>query len=255
MFHNHKQFLDRLPATQSPTKVTDKYMFLDTRKVIEDMADLGYELYDARFPKARTTDGRYGIHELDFRRPQDMTKSTNEAPRVLFFNSYDGSKKAQLLAGLIRFACSNGLVIGEMIQTLKFLHLGDYADDLLKQVKAMAETHKQVFDRIDRFREIKLDDGIYLQMAEEAVALRFRDEETRPLVNPNDLLQIRRVEDRPRDLWTRWNVLQENLLKGGVPIVNQKGQSRLSSPVGNIEHSNELNRQLWDLAERYAEAA
>jgi hypothetical protein len=255
MYMNHKEFAARLPSAPSPTKVTDKYMFLDSRKVIDDMADLGYQLADARFPKARTKDGHYGIHELDFRRPQDIAKNTHEAPRVLFFNSYDGSKKAQFLAGIIRFACSNGLVIGDSIEQRKFVHLGDYADEILAQIKNMAAVHDEVFTRIDRFREIELDPGVYLQMAEEAAALRFPDAELAPIINPNDLLQVRRVEDRSPDLFTRFNVIQENILKGGVPTINQKGQSRLSSPVGNIEKSTSLNRQLWDLMERYAEAA
>lgn len=255
MFHRHSDFLTRLPTGPLESKVTDKYMFLDSHKVIEDMADLGYELADARFPKARTKDGHYGIHELDFRRPQDLAKSTNEAPRILFFNSYDGSRKAQFIAGIIRFACSNGLVVGDMVENQKFLHLGDYADALLARIKEMAAVHDKVFGRIDQWREIELDDGVYLQMAEEAAKLRFPDAELAPVIDPSALLQVRRGEDLGRDLWTRFNVIQENILKGGVPVVNQNGQARLAPPVNNIDRSTKLNQGLWNLAERFAEAA
>lgn len=256
MFHDQSQFLERLPLTQSPTKVSkDKYMFLDTRKVIDDMADLGYEVSGTRFPKARTQDGLFGIHEVDFRRPQDLKLSREAAPRILFINSYDGSRRAQFISGLIRFACSNGLVIGDFVEQKKFLHIGDYADELLATIKAMAANTGQIFDRIERFREIELEPGVYLQMAEEAAKLRFPDAELAPRINPNDLLQARRSEDTARNLWTRWNVIQENLLKGGVPVVNQQGLTRLTPPVGNIERSNDLNQGLWNLAERFAEAA
>jgi hypothetical protein len=252
MLQNFSQFLDHLPLTQSD-KVTDKYMFLDTRRVIDDMADLGFMVAATRWPKSRTKDGPFGLHEVDFRRP-DAPTIGDSVPRILFHNSYDGSRKAQFSYGIFRLVCDNGLVVGNA-QTFKFLHLGDYLDDLLNQIRAMAETQGQVFDRINDFQSITLDPDQYYHMAEEAALLRFPDPETRPEIDPKNLLQVRRDADLGKDLWTRFNVVQENLLRGGVPIVNQKGQARLAPPVGNIERSNELNRGLWDLAERYAEAA
>ena len=257
MLQMHEAFLDMLPDRPSE-RVSERYMFLDTRKVIDDMADLGFEVYGFRRPNSRTVGGLYGVHEVDFRRPADMDRPREldqVTPRILFLNSYDGSRKAMIAAGLFRLVCLNGLVVGESVDSYKFLHLGDYADELMKQIRNMAQTHKQVFDKIEGWREIRLEPEVAEKMAEEAIALRFPNDELRPTIKPRNLLQPRRREDTSPDLWTRFNVLQENLIKGGVPLENQKGQARLASPVGNITRSNELNRGLWDLADRYATAA
>jgi hypothetical protein len=254
MFHDFKSFLGELPSHRCEETTTDKYMFIDTRQVVEDMLDLGYEVADFRRPKHRTRAGAYAVHEVDFRRPQDVKKAKAEAPRVLFINSYDGSKRAQFIAGLIRFACSNGLVIGDLIQHEKFLHLGDHAQAILDGLKRVAKDTAMAFDAIDKYQEVEPSPETLREMARRALEIRFPDEETRPIADPDDLLQIRREEDLRPNLWVKWNVLQENILKGGVPMKNNKGQVRLSGPVGNIERSNALNGALWNLLDEFATA-
>jgi hypothetical protein len=254
MFHDFKPFIDSLPRHRCEETTTDKYMFIDTGKVVQDMLDLGYEVADFRRPKARTRAGQYAVHEVDFRRPQDVRKAKAEAPRVLFINSYDGSKRAQFIAGLIRFACSNGLVIGDLIQHQKFLHIGDHADAIIEGLKVVAQDTAKAFDAIDRYQKITPTKETLREMARRAHEIRFPDKETRPIADLDDLLQIRREEDLRPDLWTKWNTLQENILKGGVPMRNNSGQVRLSGPVGNIERSNSLNGELWNLLDEFATA-
>ena len=177
MFHDFKPFLDALPSARCETTTTDKYMFIDTRQVVQDMLDLGYEVADFRRPKARTKEGQFAVHEVDFRRPQDMKKAKAEAPRVLFINSYDGSKRAQFIAGLIRFACSNGLVIGDLIQHEKFLHLGDHAQAILDGLKRVAADTAKAFDAIDKYQSVTPTRETLREMAAEAMKIRFPDEE------------------------------------------------------------------------------
>lgn len=254
MFHDFKPFIDALPSHRCEETTTNKYVFIDTRQVVQDMLDLGYEVADFRRPKARTRAGQYSVHEVDFRRPQDMKKKASEAPRVLFINSCDGSKRAQFIAGLIRFACSNGLVIGDLIQHQKFLHIGEYAKSMMDSLKTIAADTAKAFDAIDKYGSINPTRETLHRMAEEAMKLRFPEEEHRPIADLDDLYQIRREEDLRPDLWTKWNVLQENILKGGVPMKNDSGQVRLSGPVGNIERSNSLNGELWNLLDEFATA-
>ncbi len=240
-----------LPAAPSP-KLTGKYMFIDSRRVAEDMRDLGYEVSDFRKPNTRTANGAYGLHEIEFRRPQDLRLSPTEAPRVIFMNSYDGTRKAQFLSGLIRFACSNGLVIGDHIQQHKFLHVGNYEEQLVEQLKVAGENAIKAFDKIEAYRDLRINEEIALEMATEALQLRYGGEDT-PALDPMLLLQPRRREDLGMDLYTRWNVLQENILRGGLPIIDE-GSVRYTQPVRNIEKSNRLNQGLWTLMEQFADA-
>lgn len=248
--------IQALPDGPAPDKTTDKYMFLDTKRVAQDMADLGFVPVGFRRPNFRTQAGAYSLHEVDFRRPEHIQGNEDITPRILFLNSYDGSRKAMFAAGVFRLACLNGLVVGDVTHhRQKILHLGDYVEELMAEIREMAKTHTKTFDRIEKFRSIELDAAEAARFAKEAIALRFEDEATRPEIDPRNMLHVRRREDLSRDLWTRFNVVQENLIKGGVPLVNSKGQARLAPPVQNIQRSNDLNQDLWNLAERFAEAA
>lgn len=245
--------LELLPVAPSPD-LSDRYMFIDTRRVINDMRDLGFEVAAFRRPKFRTRAGAFSLHEVDFRRPADMVANKAEAPRVLFMNSYDGSRRAQIVSGIIRFACSNGLIIGDIMDNQKFLHLGDYEEQLLEQIKASGENAEKAFGSIDRFKQIQVSDKAALELAKKARSLRY-DEKVTLDVDPLTLIQPRRREDNRKDLWTRWNVLQENLLKGGIPGKDTSGNIRVTRPLAQIQKSNDLNRNLWTLLEEFAEAA
>lgn len=243
--------LENLPSAPSPD-LSDKYRFIDTRKVVDDMRDLGYTVTGFRRPDFRTRSGAYGLHEVEFRRP-DQEKGP-EAQRLIFLNSYDGSRKAQIVAGVIRFICSNGLILGDIQHHSKFMHLASYEDDLMDRVKASVEIAASTLDRIGTYRSVRLDKATYEKMAAEAAALRFpKASDTK--VNPQVLLQPRRREDNVDDLWTTWNRLQENLLKGGVPGADKNGNVRPIRPLNQIQKSNDLNRGLWGLLEAYAEKA
>lgn len=255
MFHDSsfaRQFDEALPPSQSP-EVSDRYAFIDTRRVISDMRDLGFEIFGCRFPKYRTRAGRYGLHEVDFRRPADMKVPTGEVPRILFTNSYDGSRRAQILSGIFRFVCSNGMIIGTTLQNEKFLHLGGYEDELVAQIKDAGQTASKVFDRVDRFKSIEVPRETLLKMARRAIDLRTKDTGKHSL-EPRYVIMPRRREDMQQDLWTQWNVIQENLLKGGLPAKSADGSIRITRPMNQIQKSNDLNQGLWDLLEETAEA-
>lgn len=242
--------LEQLPSAPSP-KLTEKYTFLDTRKVVQDMADLGYAVTGVRRPAHRTPSGAYGLHEVEFREPKYIGKSIDQAPRVLFINSYDGSRKAQLVGGIIRFACLNGLILGDLDGNEKFLHVGDFEQDLLDHMAKIAKSQEEAFTKIEHYRSTPIDDQLAIEMAREMAELRFGED--LPTLDFRNLLQPRRAEDLGTDLYTRWNVAQENLAKGGVPVIGKDGQPRLTAPVNSIIRSNDLNREWWNILEAEAE--
>jgi hypothetical protein len=75
------------------------------------------------------------------------------------------------------------------------------------------------------------------------------------------LLEARRYADKGNDLWRTWNVVQENLLKGGMHDTDRRREARLSDlrapsaprEVVAINERIRINRSLWDLAENFAQ--
>jgi hypothetical protein len=75
-------------------------------------------------------------------------------------------------------------------------------------------------------------------------------------VRPGQLLEVRRTGDAANDLWTTFNRVQENAIRGGVHAIgtNAAGQRRRSTTreIKGIDQSTSLNRALWTLGEEMA---
>ena len=78
-------------------------------------------------------------------------------------------------------------------------------------------------------------------MALRAREIRFDGNDS---IDPNLLLTLRRGEDSGRDIWTTFNVLQENCVRGGIKLTK-----RTSRDLSNIDALDRVNTQLWDVAE------
>lgn len=80
----------------------------------------------------------------------------------------------------------------------------------------------------------------------------------------NRLLEPVRYGNRATDLWTTFNVVQERLVRGGtrysgyIPVQpNAIFPTHLvrnvTRPIGNLAVSRTLNKELWSLAEQFAQ--
>ncbi|GFO57414.1 hypothetical protein GMSM_44210 [Geomonas sp. Red276] len=104
-------------------------------------------------------------------------------------------------------------------------------------------------------RELQLTGSQKMTFATAALKLRFgRDEHTGFPLSPvpaNRILEPRREEDQGDDLWTTLNVVQENLVKGGLVGQSLSVFSRrvVTRPVVSVNDDIRLNRSLWNLAQ------
>ena len=69
---------------------------------------------------------------------------------------------------------------------------------------------------IDRFRNRRLSEAEALAFAERARLLRYEFPEQAP-IGAATLLSARRPEDQANDLWTTFNRVQEQLIRGVAP--------------------------------------
>jgi hypothetical protein len=65
---------------------------------------------------------------------------------------------------------------------------------------------------------------------------------------------LRRPEDRKADLGTTTSVVQEHLLRGGDRGRASTGRRTTTRPVESVGEDLRLNRALWTLTEKLAEA-
>ena len=85
-----------------------------------------------------------------------------------------------------------------------------------------------------------------------ALALRYgeRTEGQPPApVTADQLIEARRPEDLGRSLWTSFQRVQENVMRGGQPGRSTQGRRVRTREVASIDRGVSLNRALWMLAE------
>ena len=174
-----------------------------------------------------------------------------EAHEIILLNSHDGSSSYQMMAGLFRFVCANGLVCGDSMGDQKVRHSGRHnvIDDVIEGAYEVLQQFEQVDAQRDTMRSIILQPYEQLALAQGALAYRYGDSDAPAPVTSAQILMPRRSEDRTPDLWTTFNRVQENVIKGGLNGRNKQGKRTTTRAVNGIDQDVKLNRALWVMAE------
>lgn len=238
-----------ITAAHAAPTVSSRYEFVDTREIIRRMADEGWRVASTTVAAPRKRDPLFAKHMLDFRHP-DLPEVQGSVPRLLVTNSHDGSSSARVLAGVFRFVCSNGLVVGNTVGAATVRHTGDAAADLIHRMQQLAKNTERLYSSIEKWSKIELSRERRHEFARYAAQLRWGDPHR---FEPEDLLMVRRAEDDRGDLWATFNRVQENTVRGGVVGLSRSGRAATSRPLSDITRSVEYNEQLWQLAEEVSE--
>lgn len=229
-------------ASRSP-----RYAYIPTAQVLAGLRREGFEPFMACQTRARDASQReYTKHMLRLRHASQA--SCAEAYEVILVNSHNGTSAYQMLAGLFREACTNGLVWGRETADIRVPHKGDVTDRVIEGAYIVMKGFGQVAESVDAMKGSVLAASEQAAFARAALALRYGEEASAP-VTEAQVLQARRPEDSAADLWATFNRVQENMVQGGLPGRTAAGRRTTTRPVQAIDGNVRLNRALWVLAE------
>ncbi|ENS4452112.1 DUF945 domain-containing protein, partial [Salmonella enterica] len=229
------------------TSRSEKYTYIPTITLLENLRREGFEPFFACQSRVRDPGRRdYTKHMLRLRRAGQITG--RQVPEIIILNSHSGESSFQLLPGMWRQVCANGLVCGQSFGEIRVPHRGDIAGKVIEGAYDVLG----VFDRVEEKREamqsLLLPPPAQQALAKAALTYRF-GEEHQP-VTATQILTPRRYEDRKDDLWSVFNRIQENLSKGGLPGRTAQGKRTHTRAVNGIDGDVRLNRALWVMAEQ-----
>ena len=185
---------------------------------------------------------------IRFRREDQLQQA--EAREVIMINSHDGSSAYKLSAGVFRLVCSNGLVVGKEDTRQTVRHSGNVLDEVIEGACRIVADFDQVTHDMEVMKSIKLEKPLMLAYAEAAIEARF-DGEVKP-VTAEQVLRPRRQADTGADIWTVFNRVQENVIKGGLYGTSKDAHGRTlhrkTREVKGIDQNDVLNRALWRLS-------
>ncbi|WP_372437160.1 DUF932 domain-containing protein [Pseudomonas chlororaphis subsp. aureofaciens] len=227
---------------------SERYSYIPTASILTELRKEGFEPFFVCQTRVRQEDRRdFTKHMIRLRHASQINGA--EAGEIILLNSHDGTSSYQMLSGLFRFVCHNGLVCGDTVADLRIPHKGNVTEQVIEGAYEVLHGFQKVRDTRDSMRAVTLDEGEARVFARAALSLRYDNPAKPPPVTESQILLPRRPGDRKPDLWSVFNCTQENLLKGGLPGRSANGNRQRTRSVNGIDQNIRLNRALWMLAE------
>lgn len=239
-------------ATEKHESRGARYAFIDTRAVLAGLRREGFQPYEVRQTKVRDEGKReHTKHLIRMRHPHAKALANGDAPEIILLNSHDGSSSYRLISGWFRMVCSNGLVAGDIQNDIKVRHSGKVVDNVIEGAFRVVDELSLVGERVEEMRSVGLGRDEHLILAEAARQIRWNGADNIPVEAPS-LIVPKRLEDRPNDLWTGFNVIQENVMKGGVAGRTATNRNTTTRAVQGVTENVRINRALWQMAEAFS---
>jgi hypothetical protein len=227
---------------------SDKYTFIPTIQVIEGLRQEGFLPFSACQSRSRIEGkAEFTKHMIRLRRQYQIL--AEEANEIILINSHDGTSSYQMLAGLFRFVCQNGMVTGDKVEDIRVQHRGNIVDNCIEAAYTIVNHFDIANESMGAMKRIELSRPEQEVFAQAALALKY--DEKQP-ITPAQLLLPKRYDDSNNNLWINFNVVQENLVKGGQKGKAFSGRRITTRPVQSIDNNIKLNRALWILADEMA---
>lgn len=237
-------------AREAHDSRSERYVYVPTIEIVEGLRREGWFPFFA--VQAVPRDGErmgHAKHMLRLRRDGGIGKP--EAAEVIIVNSHDGTSAYQMFAGVLRFVCTNSMIAGERFEEVRVPHKGGIQDQIIEGVYTVAEDFPRLIDATEGMKDTRLSSDEQRVLAEASLVARYGEDESP--VRPDQIIAPRRREDVGQSLWQTFNVIQENLIRGGVDGRRQTSDGRIrrsrTRAINGIDQNVGLNRALWTLAE------
>lgn len=247
------QVRHRAPAVfaDAPARrLTPRYRFISTAQVVEALLEAGFEATDARQGRSRSLEAsRHARHLVRLRRARETLVFADAIPEIVLLNAHDGTSAYQLRAGLFRPVCLNGLLarVGDF-GFVSVPHRSSVVADVVEASLRIAAQFDALGGTVRMMARRRLSPDEQCALAERALRIRHPHMDRLPH-SPGRLLEARRLADDGESLWQVYNVVQENLMRGGIPYASARGRAMRSRRIAAIREDIRINVALWRAAE------
>jgi hypothetical protein len=235
---------------------SERYTYIPTIEVLRSLRKEGFEPFMVAQGQSRT-EGRaeYTKHMIRMRHA-GQAQSKPEANEIILINSHDGATSYQMLAGVFRFVCCNGLVVGDVVEDIRIPHKGNIQGEVIEGALRVLDEFEVVSEHTEAMKALQLAPAEEMAFATAALALRFGEQTVEQTgghqpapVTAQQLTDARRSADVGNSLWNTLQRVQENVIRGGLAGRSAQGRKLQTRPVASIDRGVSLNRALWTLAE------
>lgn len=245
--------------TNAPvSKASDHYLYISSVDVIGTLAQNGWYVHEVKQinPRKKERIG-YQKHLVIFR--NDLLKIDNDNfISLIMTNSYDTMSSFRLNLGVFRFICANGMVTGESFQKFATRHFDYNEAEIQTWLNHIKENSGKLIALVKRAMGIKLSNREKLRLAKKIAKNVWGEKEPKDLMYQT-MLHPRREADNGNDLWSVFNVIQENVIKGGVAYrayskKNDETFTKTTRGTRSVDGYIKMNQNMWKVFEEKAAA-
>jgi Domain of unknown function (DUF932) len=238
-------FAESACATTKPT-----YRFINTAEVLSALRNAGFVPSSAQQTHSRhPMRMHHSRHMIRLRPIRETITLFDCIPEICLVNAHDGTSAYQLLAGLYRPLCTNGLLcrMGDFA-VIRIPHRANVIADVVSGAIEITAQFARIGSVVEAMARRILSDKEQLTLAHRAYEIRWASAEARPALNPEKLLTVRRAADDQPTLWHTYNRLQESTMSGGISYHSRTQRLVRTRRIRNIREDVRINTALWSAA-------
>lgn len=257
-----------LQATSGAGHLTKRYEFVNTSDVVNAFQAHNWvpsQIQEKRTMKVESIG--FQKHIIRFRNEAilDNTASDITYPEIVLVNSHNGTCALNLMLGIYRCVCTNGLIAGDTYDSYKMRHTGDIKQQVKQAIEFMMEQYPKTMKSINTLKDIVLtkdEQGVYAMAAYDLLDVKKQELpnddsyntkiKTRNLDTDLMLRPTRQADVNP-SLWNTFNIVQEKIIKGGRIYRDGFNRRMSKKAITSIDENVRLNKALWTLTEKMAE--
>ena len=226
---------------------SEKFGFISSSNLVTQLEAQGLKLADVIESKIRKDkEKRLGYQKHVMRFNTGLTNAHGNL-QVLAINSHEGSSALTFRMGFFRLVCSNGLIIGnDLIPQIKVRHTQNGLLKLNDSVDELMQWQRVAMDNIDKMSNKKLSSEEFEALVMNSAKIRMGEKFTDKIV---PLFEVKRYQDQSKDLFTVFNVIQENVMRTGFYALNKDTNTTTKiRAIKGVNASLELNTALYNEA-------
>lgn len=266
------QLRQRAPAIFAETphaSRSDRYVTIPTGAVLEALEREGFRPFAAASAGSRDETRRgHAKHMVRLRHAsaEPVTRLGGLIPEIVLINASDGSAAYNLICGLFRMVCTNGLMVAAGdVDRVRVPHHGrpdQIVHNVISGSYRVLEQAPRAIEAATTWSQVTMTQPQQAAFAREALAVRWPDPEKPAPVDAAAIVAPRRTADALPDVWSVFNRVQENITQGGQRYrlfqrrhgITMAGQRRTVGAVHSIDDDRRINQQLWAMADATAQA-
>jgi hypothetical protein len=135
---------------------SERYTYIPTIDVLRGLRKEGFEPFMVAQGASRVEGKAEFTKHMIRMRHAGQVQTRPEANEIILINSHDGASSYQMLAGMFRFVCCNGLVVGEVVEDIRIPHKGNIQGEVIEGAFRVLDEFEAVNEHTEAMKALQL---------------------------------------------------------------------------------------------------